>query len=270
MAAIDRPGLFKGVIRDHGVTITSKAKLPQFVVTLAAMELWDEVNEVWVAWAEFGQVITGYFVLMFLDENGQPARCLNYEQVMKATGWDGVSFAGLSAMNLKEHLVQFRTQPDTYDGNTRLKVVWIDAVDAEVGLRKLSADDLKRLDTQFFGTTAPKAKPVSAPAPAPAAAKPLSEKPAAKAPPKISVPKPEVPLVKDAPPATCTMEEGYAACMAVNKELGEKAVPEEVLDDFWRSRALEVLEDVDEVENITEEGWAQIRDRVNEDLGIPF
>lgn len=285
MAQIDRQGLFRGLVRDHAVNLTSQQKLPQFVATLAATEMWDEVGEVWLPWTEYGQMITGYFVLVFLDGNGDVAQCLNYEQVMRATGWDGVSFAGLEAMNLKEHSVQFRVQPDTYDGKTSLKVCWIDKVDAEIGLRKLSADDLSKLDVQFGGMFAPKAKPAGAPAPKTKPDKPakkLAEEldevaapttaPKKKAPPKIGKPpKPKVPAV-DEPSTACTMEEAWAACETVNEELKDSAVPEEVLVDYWQTRAVEIAEDVGENgSGVTQEEWAKIRNAVIADLGdIPF
>lgn len=287
MAQIDRPGLFKGLIRDHAVNLTSQKKLPQFVVTFAATELWDEVNEAWISWEDYGQLITGYFVLVSLDENGQVVRCLNYDQIMKALGWDGATFAGLGAGDWRNKPVQFRVIPDTYEGRTNLKVNWIDNVDADVGLRKLSAADLSKLDSQYGGT-ASKPKPAGAPAPAPAApkvepaspAKKIADElnalaapvpatvPEVKAPPKIGAPKPPA-LAVDTParPTTCTMEQAYADCVAVNEELGDKKVPEDILDDYWQTQAVEIAENTDKITPIE---WAKIRDAVIADLGIPF
>lgn len=294
MAQVDRHGLFKGLIRDHAVSLTNKKKLPQFVCTLLATEWWDEVNETWMPWIDYQQAITGYFVLVHFDENGQVVRCLNYDQVMKATGWDGASFTGLATSDLKDHPVQFRVALDVFDGRTNLKVNWIDNVDAEIGLRKLSTDDLSKLDQQY-GLSAPKPKPAGAPTPAPVpapaavptAAPPLEQEmdklaapataPKKKTPPKISAPKPpkisapkppesETPTV-DTPPATCSMDDAWAACEAANEGLGQTAVPDEVLEDYWQSQAVKIAEDT---ENITQEEWAKIRDAVLDDLGIPF
>lgn len=276
MAQIDRLGLYRGVIRDHGVTLTNQQQLPQFVTTLEAKELWDEVNEVWTPWEEYGQLITGYFVLVFLNKNGDVERCLNYDQIMKALGWDGASFSSLGTGDWKGRSVQFRVQPDTYDGQTKLKVVWIDSADAQIGLRKLGVKDLKSLDLHY-AMSAPKPKPAGAPAPAlslkqevddlavPAATAPKQPK----TPPKIGVPKSSAPAIgTPAPLTTCTMEEAYAVCVATNEELGDKKVPEEVLDDYWQTRAVEIAEDTDD---ITPEEWAKIRDAVDADLGgLPF
>lgn len=263
MPAIDRIGTFKGVIKDFGVTKTRKKELPQFVVTLLATHLYNEATEEWDDWTEYDQTADGYFVLVTLNEQGIPVKCLNYNQVMEATGWDGVSFSSLAAMDLKDHPVQFRVQEDTYEGTTTLKVNWIAGIEAEVGLRKLTGDDLLALDATF---SIPGNKPAAAPA------KPKTgKKPGKKAPPKApetkAAPKPpKRAKPTEETPAPCTEEEAYRAVHAANVAL-DKPVPDEIRDDYWVTSVEKFAADPD---NVTPEEWAVIRDKTLEKISIPF
>ena len=255
MPAIDRPGFYRGPILDHTVQPTSKAKLPQFVAVLRAMEVYNEATETWDDW-NFDQTITGYFVLATLDNNGIPIKCFPRDEVMDATGWDGVTYAGLAAMDLKEKSVQFRVGEDTYDGNTRLKVMQIAAEDASIGLRKLSKNDLADLDAKF-GIASTSAKPKTAATPKKKVAAPKSKKPK---PPKATPPKAE----KSG--ESCTETEAYQACCDANAAL-TKPVPGEVMDDYWVTNVTEIAADTD---NVTGEEWAKIRNKTLESIEIPF
>jgi len=251
MNKIDRVGLFKGEIKDFAVSQTRQAKLPQLVLTLLATEMYNEADGTWEPWSEYEQTIVGYFVLVSLDANGRVNKCLNYDQVTLATGWDGESYAGLSAMDLKGKTVQFRVQEDTYNNQTSLKVNWIDAEDAQVGLRKLSNKELSDLDAKFA---------VAIPKPKPAAAKKAPAKAAPKPPAKAKVEAPK------ASAESCTEDVAYQACVEKNESL-EKPVPQEVLDDYWVTNVQEIVKDS---ENVTGEEWVKVRNAVIENLEIPF
>ena len=248
MSAIDRTGTYKGTIKDFGISLTNKAKLPQLVVTLLAAELYNDVNEVWQDWAEYEQTITGYFVLVSLDAHNQVVKCLNYDQVMEATGWDGETYSGLAAMDLKDKRVQFKVIEDVYDGTTRLKANWIAAENAELGLRKLSKKEVSDLDAKFGITSAKK--------PATAATPKTAKK--TKTPPKP----PKIAALAE----SCTEEDAYQACIETNQKLA-KPVPSDVLDDYWTHQVTAIAADTD---NVTDEEWAKIRDAVLNDINIPF
>ncbi len=267
MPPVDQPGLYKGVITDCGVSTTRKAKLPQFVVTLLATERHSDVDDTWVEWAEYEQVIIGYFTLVFLDAQGQVAKCLNYEQIMRAVGWDGETYSGLAAMDLKGKPVQFRVVEDTYQGKVTFKVNWIDAEDAQIGLRKLSGQDLTDLDAQFRASTGKKATPKSVSKGKAKAETKVETKVKTKAAPKPPKATPKkAPEVKPDAVETCTETQAYEACLAANAAT-EKPMPEEVLDDAWVTRTDDIAADV---ENVTDEEWVKIRDAVLTDVTIPF
>ena len=260
MPAIDRIGMFKGVIKDFGVTKTRKKELPQFIATLLATHLYNEATEEWEDWSEYDQTANAYFVLVTLNEQGVPVKCLNYDQVMLATGWKGVTFADLAAMDLKDHPVQFRVQEDTHEGTTSLKVNWIDGIDAEVGLKKLSGADLTDLDARFG---IPGNKPAAAPAKPKAGKK--SGKKAPKATPKAA-PKPPKREVATESVEVCTEEEAFDAVCTYNTAMSDP-VPDEIRDNYWCEAVKENAADQD---NVTPEEWAVIRDKAIEKVDIPF
>lgn len=254
MPQISRIGHFKGEIKDFGVTTTRKAGLPQFVVTLLATELYDEVTETWDNWAEYEETIIGYFVLVTLDPNSREViKCLNYDQVMEAVGWDGETYSSLAAMDLKGKRVQFQVMEDSYDGKITLKANWLNAEEAEIGLRKLTGKDLTALDAQFGTVSSKKKKAVAAPAKAKKAPKPKPPKVAEKA--KLEV-------------ATqpCDAETAYTACVDANAAL-PAPVPQEVLDDYWLAQTTKIAADTD---SVTDDEYGQIRHAVLNDLQIPF
>ena len=254
MPAIDRIGLFKGKIKDYGVTLTSKAKLPQFIATVLADELYNEATEIWDAW-EYGQTMTGYHVLATLDSNGIPIKCFPRDEVMDATGWDGETYSGLASMDLKDKRVQFRVGEDTYEGITRLKIMQIAAEDAEIGLRKLTGKDLTDLDAKF-GIASTKPKTAATPKKKAAASKSRT----APKPPKAAAPKAGKPV------ESCTEQEAYQACLDANDAL-TKPVPSEIMDDYWVTAVTEIAADTD---NVTDEEWAKIRKATLESIEIPF
>jgi hypothetical protein len=256
MPQIDRAGLYKGEIKDFGISVTNKAKLPQFIATFLATELFNEAEETWEDWSQYEQTITGYFVLVTLDAHGQVVKCLNYDQLVEAVGWDGETYSSLAAMDLKGKRVQFRVAEDVYEGNTTLKVNWIAAEDAQIGLRKLSEKDLTNLDAKYG----------AAPAKKKTAATPKNAK---KASPKKAAPKPPEASGKVDGKSTvkpCTEDEAYQACVNAN-EKSANSVPNEVLDDYWVTHVTEIAGDTD---NVTDDEWPKIRDAVLGDIDIPF
>jgi len=251
MPPIEQAGRFRAKIKDFGISLTSKAKLPQFVATFLATDLYNDATEEWDSWAEFEpHTIIGYHVLVTLNERGEVVKCFAYDNIMEAVGWDGETYSGLAAMDLKDKDVQILVIEDTYEGKLRFKVQSIAAIGADIGLRKLSGKDLIDIDAKFG--TAPTA-----------AKKPTAAKPGKRPPKAPKAPKPpETPTGE-----SCTQDDAYQACIEANEKLEEKAVPAEVLDDYWTANTTKIAADV---KAITGEEWAKIRDATLDDIDIPF
>ena len=281
MPPLESEGRYKGIIKEHGVGVTSKKELPQFIATFLVTHVFNDISDEWEDWSEYGLTIDAYSVLTTLNEQGIPIKCLNYDQVMEATGWDGVAYAGLAAMDLKDHPIQFRVGEDKYqDKNgitiTKMKVNWITAVDGDMGLRKVTGDKLADLDAKFGiagnkpATTAAKPKGGKKTSPHTRKTTPKPAEAETKAPPKPPARKkaPKSPKREDVTEAveTCTEEEAFNAIHAHNAAMSEP-VPDEIRDDYWTSAVDENSTDPD---NVTPQEWPVIRDKTIEKLDIPF
>lgn len=264
MPAIDQPGLYRGPILDHALGCTSKAELPQFVATFRAMEVYNDATETWDDW-NYGQTIIGYFVLATLNDQGIPIKCFPRDDVMEAIDWDGLTYAGLAAMDVKGRIVQFRVGEDTYDGNTKMKVMKIAAENADIGLRKLSKNEVADLDAKF-GIASTSAKPKTAATPKKkAASKSQALKSAAPKPPKATPPKIEK-SAEATDTESCTELEAFEACDKANDAL-TKSVPEQVLKDYWVQNVFDIAADD---QNVTDEEWVKVRNATLKDIDIPF
>ncbi len=273
MPPLEAEGRYQGIIKDHGVSKTSVKGLPQFVATFLVTHVFNDITEEWDDWSEYGLTIDAFSVLTTLNEQGVPIKCLNYDQVMEATGWDGVAYAGLAAMDLKNHPIQFRVQQDKYEDKNgvtieKMKVNWLTSVDGDMGLRKVTGDKLADLDAAFgiagnkpAATAAkPKAKPKPRATPKPAE---VETKAAPKPPARKATPKPPM---KAEPVEETTEEEAYNAVHAYNVAMSEP-VPDEIRDDYWTSAVDEVAADSN---SVTTTEWPVIRDKTIEKLDIPF
>ena len=257
MPPVETEGLYQANIKDHAVTTTRKNELPQFVGTFLVKTKYNDATEEWEDWSAYELTITGYFVLMTLNEQGLPKKCLNYDQVVEATGWDGETFASLHAMDLKDVGGQIRVASEEYNGKTSLKVKWIAGENAEIGLRKLDSKELSKLDAKF-GLQANKA---ASPENVKKRSQPAKAKPALPAAPK---PAAQAPATEKVEP--CNEDVAYQACLTANEAL-EKSVPSEILDDYWTGSRDEIAKDPTA---ITDLEYGQIRNAVLEKLNIPF
>jgi hypothetical protein len=287
MNAVDRAGAFRFLPQEWGVGETNNG-YPQFVVRLKAMEFYDEDGsiggkpETWVPWGEYDQELTAYLVLYTKDaKTGQWKELLNAGQIKKALGWDGASFAALANGNYANTLIMGRVEEHEYNGQTSLRVQWIDAADASPNrtMAKYDAEKLKGLDAKFAGVIKPAPTPASAPksatpkgapkgklgrppkaasSPTPASPAPTSEsKPVADAPkpPVPSAPKTETPGSDDV--TTCTKDQAWeAACTATSRDA---AVTDDKLAEVWVEEVTKI--NADEAK-ITPIQWATIRQQV--------
>ena len=268
MGQIDRIATFRGYPVDSGVSETKKSGLPQWVASLKAVEIYDEDTEQWVDWSKYEETeITGYFVLF--DKSGKPT--LTCQQVSKAVNWDGVSVLELGTTNYSKTLVQFRVEENTYEGNTRLQVSWIDHADAEPGrsITKLEPDALKKIDAKYAaalrklsGGPKPKSVPTKPPTPksAKAALKAEMDEKAAK---KQAIDKkaktttptvPTPPKPKSGKKDACTLNDAWETVYGVK--------PEEMSDKDLENKWYEIINKYGDEDTLSPVEWAVVRDEV--------
>ena len=289
MNSIDRAGTFRGVPTDWGVS-ESKGGFPQFVVKLLAQEMYDETENVWMPWSEYEMEITAYLILYTKDKNtGEWKELAKANQIKKALGWNGQSFADLANGDYSTKRILFCIDLNEFNGSSRLQVNWIDAFDADPvrKLAKFDTDKLKGLDAAFAGVMKATPTPTKAAKPAtgkpavppkggkPKATKPADPTPVAEQPPvesataateettaQASAPAPVAPPKKTTPPpaakapAGCTKDEAWAG--AYSNELRDVEVTDDKLGEIW----IEEVTKLGAEDDIDVAGWASIRKAV--------
>lgn len=251
MVVLTQDGIYRGTILDHAVS-QSTNKYPQFVANLSALEAWNEETAEWVDYSEYDAGMMGYFVLV----GGDAKPLLNMEQVMKATGWDGQSFAALDSMDLSKTKVQFRVEWHEYDGNNNLQVSWIDHADATPGIkvRKLDKDELKSLDSQYknvlkmaSGKATPVASKKNSPDPI---SRPVLRKRRTKAEMEADKKAAETPTTQP-----CDIETAWSDFA---KQAESSKLDGDAMNKIWLEVVEEVVGEKDE-DDVTDEEYGQIR-----------
>ena len=254
MALIDRIGRYRGV-PTQGIMGESSGGFPQFVVTFLATEMYDETTNTWIDWSPYQQTMTAYLILF----NASKA-LLNYEQVMKAFGWDGVNLNALQSDDFGDLIVQFAVRENVYTppgasvAKISLRIDWIDHVDANPlsgggggSLTPMDTGKLKTMAAKYgqFMKTAPKIAPVSG---------------GALVNPVIPLPKAVVPLPDVPPPVLTgiTQQEAWANLNVFNKTLAAE-LSEDTLGDAFLNASEVVANTVGRSEiEMTETDWAEV------------
>lgn len=261
MNKIEAVGSYRGVVLEHGVSCTQASGYPQLVLSLQALEYWDETDKEWVSWEGVEECqITSYNVLFGKDDK----ELLSVRQCMRVFGWDGSSFHVLNeAIVDGETRVQFLVQENEYNGKVSLQVSRLSEYSDEPGmrLRTLDEGELRDLDKRYASALRKVAgvKPIkpSAPIVAPAIAPPAKEKPK---PPAKKKPKP--PVKAEAAPTEddgCTMEEAWNSCVQAAE--ANPDITEDRLGEIWLDALGSIAPDGDE-SKMTRSHWVQVMNAV--------
>lgn len=269
MSKVDAIGTYIGTIKGTALGETKKSKYPQAVLDLTAVQKYIESaadiehfkkagmdidGPQYVDWSGYDESITAYLVLFkSTEEFSSNTALMNYDQLKKATSWDGTSFDDLTDGSLVGKEILFRVEENTYDGKTSLQVSWIDNKDAspERQLKSVDTDTLKSLNAKL------KFKKVIAPA-KPVAAKDVVPIKKVKTPPT---------LVKETLtglPAECTQLEAWEY---LNQPEQKKGHEDSVIEGAWIAAMGEVTDDTKRPDDkFTPADWAKVRDTVIKDL----
>jgi hypothetical protein len=291
---IDSPGTYVGTISESGFGLT-KNGFPQWVARILASKKWIETKEDlehfkmaepgYVDWSQFNEEIVAFSVLFkhATDLNATTV-LLNYDQLKKATGWDGLQFDNFESFVGKDIL--FRVETNTYNDKTSLQVNWVDAADAspERQLKVLAPDETKKLSKliNMGGPKAAPAKPQAAKPPvaanptpvasttsspatvAPVAATPITATTNAAPKTRTKTPPPAPPIEQPAVstkdlPTELTRDQAWEALCTMAAGQDPK-----VIEDSWISATNELGDE----SKYSPKEWAKVRDICLKDLAL--
>lgn len=150
MSNISQSGSYRGPVIDRGLSNSSGGHL-QLEVTMQAAERYNEEAQVWEPFNYEDSEAQAYLNLVTSKEKENPVNC---RQIMRAFGWDGVSWAPLNDPdNDLAKQIQWRMGMETYNDVERCKVQGIDAYDGAPGrkVERLDAAKVRALDAQYAG-----------------------------------------------------------------------------------------------------------------------
>lgn len=275
MSLIDKVGTFLGYAPVHGVDQT-KNGYPQLVLQCEATHYYDEEVEDYVEVTD--QELRAYLVLY--GAKGKPLR--NCEQAKKVFGWDGLSFQALAEMDISETRFLFRVEENTYEGNTSLRVSWIDNDEASPTrqISSLDTKSLQGLDAKFglakVGKKTDKKKPAGTPKPPKASTKKKDTKKAvcATETQTVTVAAAEEKKPSGSPAPAAKKEERVgsttrdAAWAYIEEQIPEAKLSSEKRAEAWTLAIQEIHGGPDD-DTLTGEEWFQVQQYVC-DEEIPF
>jgi len=166
----NREGRFKATIVEHGVAETGPNNLATFVCQFHLVQ--ELANGEWYS-VEEDFDITGYF---YLEKRDGALNAMTVDALKSAFGWDGRDPFWLQDADFNGLFVQVKLAFETYDGQTRIKVKYVDAENAAPAEFPKANDNTRRsistrlgskLRANAGGTPAPAPKPGPASRPAP-------------------------------------------------------------------------------------------------------
>ena len=143
---VDRAGTFRGNIVEYGLKeVESGSVAVTLRVYLTAF--WDDVNKTWMEWHEYDQEAHGDIWIVKKDKT------LNQNAVnslIRNAGWDG-DIESVQNNKWQPTPVQVVVVEDTYNGETRLKISFINDHDRTPGGlgANMTPEKAKQLQMQF-------------------------------------------------------------------------------------------------------------------------
>lgn len=165
-------GRYRAMILDKSVHETGQNNLATWVAKYQLFSIWD--GQDWQP-VDPPPEITGYH---YIEKKDGTLNDVQIGQIKAATGWDGRDPVWLDEFDHSAVQVQVTIKAEEYNGQTKLKVAWLDGADSDPnggGIKKDPAvvkSIASRLGSKLRAAAG--GSPVKPPAAKPAASKPLS------------------------------------------------------------------------------------------------
>jgi hypothetical protein len=144
MSKIDRAGKFKAIPTQCSL-VNAASGAVMWKVNFKATEYWGDGG--WENWTDFDQSIFADQCVVKKDGSPNERVC---KTLMDTCGWNGYDFAYLQG-DLSHCTFLITVEPEEYNGQTQLKVKWIDNPEAPGGgkqLAPLDTNDIKVLQAK--------------------------------------------------------------------------------------------------------------------------
>ena len=146
MHPVDRAGTFRGNISEYGLKEFESGSVA-VAIRVYLTEYWNDIDKVWVEWHEFDHEAHGDIVVVKKDKtiNQNAASSL-----IRYAGWDG-DIESIQSSKWTPTPIQVVIKEDTYNGETRLKIAFVNEFARTPGGlgANMSPEKARQLQTQF-------------------------------------------------------------------------------------------------------------------------
>jgi hypothetical protein len=176
---IDREGNFRGKIIEYK-PVEGKGKSMNIALRVLVTGMFNDETQAWEDdWEQYAMVAEG---MVCIVQKNQQINEYGARGLVEAAGWDG-NMMTIWSQTWQPQPISFTVKPDTYNGQTELKIGFINTYDRVPNGGGISEERARAFDAQFssqfraLASNAARNAPASVPAGRPAAPAP---RPAAK------------------------------------------------------------------------------------------
>lgn len=277
---VDRIGVFRVKSTEHGLGQTPKAGYPQYNVQTIVTAHYDEENEVWVDYTEYGMEIGVRQCLFGKDKKTQEViATLSYDNVCKVFNWDGADLQVLAEIEPGvEFQVTLKDNDPDYIDKYPYQVDWIDEFDADPkrSIPKCTPAEVTALNAKYAALLQAKKTPA-----APATAKTATPKTGKKGTvtKKDKTAPPVAPVAPKAPPKAPPAAGGLPETKQVKNytktqawqicavDLRSSDCDDEALNIAWQA-AIHAESGGKGEETLDGEGWWNVKEKVLSEVGV--
>ncbi len=143
---VDRAGTFRAEIFEYGLDEKDSGSVA-LSVKATLTEMWNQETGEWESWEQYSQEAMGDIYIIKKDKTPNVKAI---ESVVKCAGWDG-RCQSIADKSWEPTPCQVSVKENTYEGNTRYRIEFINEFDRVPGgnVGNVDADKAKALDTQF-------------------------------------------------------------------------------------------------------------------------
>jgi len=146
MQPCDREGVFKATITEYGLSEMESGAVG-VNIRASLLSMWKPGEDYWEDWAQYEMEAEGTIWILKKDNKGP--NDLGVKSLIEFAGWDG-DVASITNATWQTLPCQVVVKRDEYNGQTRYKIAFINAVDqVPGGLNRVSPDRAKALSTQY-------------------------------------------------------------------------------------------------------------------------
>jgi hypothetical protein len=139
---VDRVGSFRGKVQSYRA-VEGKASSVSIALEVLVEDFWN--GEEWENWSEYCMVAEG---MVCVVKNDKTIAEIGVRGLIEAAGWDG-SMMSIFQQTWEPAPISFTVEEDSYKGETRLRIGFINPFDQIPGRAAMTEEKAKAFDASY-------------------------------------------------------------------------------------------------------------------------